>query len=68
MESVHQAEQLYVFASIILGPAPERVRLPAQAPETASAGIRNTERGREARSRGMGNPSRQDARGAFRRR
>jgi hypothetical protein len=29
MESVSQAEQLYVLASMILGPRPERVRLPA---------------------------------------
>jgi Tc toxin complex TcA C-terminal TcB-binding domain/Neuraminidase-like domain len=30
MESVNQAEQLYVLASMILGPAPDRVRLPAK--------------------------------------
>lgn len=29
MENVAQAEQLYVFADLILGPAPDRVRLPA---------------------------------------
>lgn len=28
MESVNQAEQLYILASMLLGPAPERVRLP----------------------------------------
>jgi hypothetical protein len=37
MESVNQAEQLYVMASMILGPRPERVRLPPEY-EAANAG------------------------------
>ncbi|MBS0181340.1 MAG: hypothetical protein JSS39_02990, partial [Nitrospira sp.] len=30
METVHQAEQLYVFADLILGPKPDQIRLPHQ--------------------------------------